>query len=157
LTGIKEDDATREVFTATELAMRLAREHDLRMPSLRVVPGAATARRWNPQDEDYTAPVLPAVEVHLGLDGQAYLAWCRALRVGEVSVKRRAVDTPISAVVDREGITWHLGGAIVKTRGPRLPGIAVQWARTGAGRAGDQARITVDQLATTLAASGAIR
>ena len=88
------DQATREILAVTGTLTDFTQRHRLPLHRYSLRGSSPAARRFNPATRRFDQPVIPRVDVSTSsgdLPG-AFLAWCQALAVDEVTVERREHD-----------------------------------------------------------------
>lgn len=128
--------AARDLITARNLPA----------PGIAITGGSVTARRWNPETQDWSRPDLPSVTVGGFFHGPDFLAWIHAVGITNLDLGRRDLDTTVNAETDLDGITWKIWGSLNRPQ---------SWARMPVRpRFRNEATVTAGEFAQIVAALG---
>lgn len=136
------------VATTTAEAARLITANKLKATSILVENTPADA-----------AADQPTVNISVGEEPRAVLAWARYLKVDTVLTDRRVGDATLKVHGVKDGITWSVFGSYGRslTQGARnrYPGVTVNWERREvSGSRTGRGTITVGQLEVLIGALG---
>lgn len=143
-----------DILAVAETALQQIRAHNLHADSFEV----DREQQGNSLKYDHTTGArtrlcLPEIRITLFKNATAFLAWCDYLNATRVRVHRGDYAVHFHLDDDQAGLCWRVSTSVQRDPArPHLPGIKPEWKRTGSGRPGKDAWISVEELRTTLTA-----